>query len=176
MVDRSPGAVVALCLLLVELPFLQQTAPPPAPPTTPAAENLTIPKTFHIAGIPGQRRNARVELVLTGKYLAFNQKKKLVLILPYERFRRVQVLDGARHYPEATYAAVLATGGIGSLLLLKKRKVDVLVIDFVNERGGQMGMVLQLPAGDGQKCKDWLAQFGITAEEPPPPTTPAKKP
>lgn len=176
MVDRSPGTAAALCLLLAQLPFLQQTVPPPVPLIAPAADNLTIPKVFHIAGIPGQRRNARVELVLTGKQLAFNQKKTSVLILPYERFRRVQLLRGERHYPEATYAVVLATGGIGSLLLLKKRKVDVLVIDFVNERGGQMGMVLQLPQGDGLKCKEWLAQFGVTVEEPPPPTTPENKP
>ena len=173
---RRTGALIVSLFLFGSQPCLPQSFPAQNQAVTPAVENLTIQRVFHIAGVPGLTRNARGDLMLTGKQIAFNRKKKTAYAVPYERLRHVQLLRGERHYPEATYALVLATGGIGSLLLLKKRRMDVLVVDFVSERGGQMGMVIQLPAGDGVKCSDWLKQFGIAVEEPPLPGTPAKSP
>jgi hypothetical protein len=82
---------------------------------------------------------------------------------------RAQLLVSERHYPEASYVAAVATPfGIGSLLILKKRQMDTLVMDFRSERGGLMGLVVQLPKGQGAVCKDFLAPRGLTLEEPPP--------
>ena len=142
----------------------------------PPAETFTVPKVFHIAGIPGQRRNARITLVLNDKKLVCEKKGVSVLEVPYDRFRQAQLVSGARDYPEATYAAAVATFGIGGLLIAKKRKMDVLVVDFVNERGGRMGLVLQLPLGQGPACKEWLAQRRISVEEPGPAPAPTQKP
>ena len=148
-----------------------------APQVVLTSEILTVKKIFHIAGIPGQRRNERLSLILDGKQLVLRKKNTRVLELPYDRVSRVQMLSGERHYPEATYVAAVTTFGVGGLLLLKKRKMDTLVIDFVNERDGKMGLVLQLPLGEGPRCKQWLAPHGIIVDEPsPPPATPTKKP
>jgi hypothetical protein len=145
-------------------------------PQAPSAETFTVPKVFHIAGIPGQRRNARLTLILEDKKLVCERKGVRVLEVTYERFRRTQLVSGARDYPEATYIAAVTTFGIGGLLIAKKRKMDVLVLDFVNERGGRMGLVLQLPLGQGPACKEWLAQRGISVEEPEPAPAPTQKP
>lgn len=121
-----------------------------------------------MAGIPGIKRNARGDLILTNQELIFQKGKKQRLVLPYERIRNVQILSGKRHYGKATTGAAAAVGIVGALLILKKRKVDTLVFDYVNERGGRMGMVLQVPLGQGASCKDWLDRFGVGAEEPEP--------
>ncbi len=145
-------------------------------PQAPPAETFTVPKVFHIAGIPGQRRNERLTLILEDKKLVCEKKSVKVLEVPYERFRRAQLVSGTRDYPEATYIAAVTTFGIGGLLIAKKRKMDVLVLDFVNERGGKMGLVLQLPLGQGPACKEWLAHRGISVEEPEPAPAPTPKP
>ena len=109
-----------------------QAARPPAkavaaqrsstPATDPAAGELSTPKVFHIAGIPGLKRNARGDLVLTDRALTFRQGERQRLLLPYASIRRVQLLSGDRHYPKATYGAAVAGGVAGALLILKKHK------------------------------------------------------
>ena len=126
----------------------------------------SVPKVFHIAGVPSLSRGARVDLHLTQNELILQQGEKKRLIIPYERVRRVVQLSGERNYPKATYAAAVSTFGVGALLILKKRIMDTLVVDFSNERGGLMGAVLQLPQGQGQPCKQWLLQHDVRVEEP----------
>jgi len=128
-------------------------------------DRITVPKTFHIAGIPGLKRDARVDLTLTADALILTQGKKTRLTIPFERIRRVTQLYGEREYPKTAYVAAVATFGVGSLLLLKKRKMDTLVVDFSNERGGLMGAVLQLPQGQGGPCKQWLFEHNVKVED-----------
>jgi hypothetical protein len=91
----------------------------------------------------------------------------------YPGIRRVQVLDGERRYSHATGAADAATtlvgaGPLGSLLILVKRDVDTLVIDYVNARGGSAAIALQLPKGEGIRCARLLQTHGVVVELPPP--------
>ena len=129
---------------------------------------IAIQRAFHLVGIPGVKRNGRVDVKLTTEALVFLKDQKEVLSLPYARVRRMQVLDGTRTYGKATYASVLAFGLPGLIVLTKKSHVDTLVLDYVNERGGQMGLVIQVPAGTGGPCRDWLLKHGVQVEEPEP--------
>jgi len=143
----------------------------PTPQQQKEADSLILPKTFHIAGIPGLKRNARGDLILNSRELIFKQDKKQSLIVPFERIRRLQVLSGERHYGKTTAVAYIAGGAPGTLLLLKKRKVDTVVFDYVNERGGLMGMVIQVPENRGIECKNWMARYGAVTEKPQPSST-----
>lgn len=133
---------------------------------------ITVPKVFHIAGIPGLKCNKRGDLTLNDRELIFRQKNKQQFAIPYERIRRVQLLSGKRDYGKtaaaASVASIAATGFAfpGALLLLKKRKVDTLVIDYTNERGGLAGIALQLPEGQGAPCKEKILRSGTAMEEP----------
>ena len=42
-----------------------------------------------------------------------------------------------------------------------------MLVDYHNDAGGLMGMVLQLPKDAGECCGQWLARFGILVEESP---------
>jgi hypothetical protein len=132
---------------------------------------LLLPRAFHILGVPGVKRNRRVDLELNSRSLVVRHDGKERLVIPFERLRRLQVLKGKRTYAKATYAAVLGMGVGGLLVLNKNKRVDTLVFDFVNERGGEMGLILQVPDGKGADCIQWLRRFGITAEEPEPLST-----
>lgn len=44
--------------------------------------------------------------------------------------------------------------------------LTILIIDYVNKRGGKMGVVLQVQLKQGSTCKDWLARFGLAVQEP----------
>jgi hypothetical protein len=168
---KLTGFVAILVSVCIALPAQEP------PKTSAEGETLTVRHIFHITGVPGIGRNTRGDLLLTGKDLIFQKNNKNLLVLPYERIRLVQFLSGERHYPEATYAMAVAFGFVGALMILKKRKVDALVVDFVNERGGRMGMVLQLPLGQGGLCREKLTSGGVKVEEPAvPPSEPAKKP
>ena len=130
-------------------PAAKKPSPEPA-----AAEpkTLTVQDVFHIVGIPGLKRNARGDLTLTATELSFQKGNKRLLVLPFERIRRVEVVSGERHYGKSTAGAAMVTPfGLGALLILHKRKVDTLVIDYVNERGGLIGAVLQLPEHQGER-------------------------
>lgn len=151
--------LVAGILLPLQAGALSLQDPSPSP------DSVTVPKTFHIAGVPGLKRDARVDLTLTADALILTQGKKTRLTIPFERIRRVTQLYGEREYPKTAYVATVATFGVGSLLLLKKRKMDTLVVDFSNERGGLMGAVLQLPQGQGDSCKEWLFRHNVRVED-----------
>lgn len=135
-------------------------------------DNLVLENVFHIVGVPGLRRNARVDLNFDSKALHIQQGKKERLLVPYGRMRHAEMLDGTRSYAKATYGAVLTGGVAGALLLLKKQRVDTLVFDYVNDRGGQMGLVLQVPQGKGAACRDRLRRSGVATDEPEPMPTP----
>jgi len=161
MTRRAGGSSCFLALLLVGVVG-----------RLPAQENmegevLTVRKGFHIAGIPKLYRDARVDLTFTHLYVLVQKGKKEVLRLPYERICKAQRLVGEREYPRTTYALVLAGGAPGALLLMKKRKVDTLIFEFVNERNGQMAAVMQIPREWGPACKEWLARFRVALEDPP---------
>ncbi len=149
--------------------FLASAAEVVAPPVVKTVtHNLTLHNVFHIIGVPGVRRNRRVDVIFNSQSLGIQQGKKQRLSVPFARIRRLEVLDGTRNYAKATYATILAGGVAGALLLLKKEHVDTLVFDYVNDRGGQMGLILQVPGGKGAACRDWLRRFGVAVEEPEP--------
>jgi hypothetical protein len=139
------------------------------------AEVLEVRKGFHIAGIPKLMRDARVDLTLTPMHLLVRKGKKEVLRLPYERIRAARRLVGEREYPGATAALVATIGAPGALMLMKKRKVETLIFEFLNDRNGQMAAVLQVPKEAGPGIKEWLARCGVTLEDPPPPQWPPAK-
>jgi hypothetical protein len=139
-----------------------------SPPIEAVADHLLLPSVFHILGVPGVKRNRRVDLDLSAQSLIVRQGSQDRLSIPFTRLRRLEVLRGKRTYAKATYAAVLGMGVGGLLVLNKNKRVDTLVFDFVNERGGEMGLILQVPEGKGADCIQWLRRYGIAAEEPEP--------
>lgn len=132
-----------------------------------ADETLPIRGAFHIVGIPNYKRNGRIDAVLTTRSLNFRKGDKDLLVVQYARIRAAQILDGERAYAKATYGAAVALGVPGALLILKKRKVDALTFDFENERGGLVSVLVHVPKGDGERCRAWLARFGVTVADPP---------
>jgi len=125
-----------------------------------------IRKVFHITGVPKVPRNARVDLLFSGPDLVVEKGKKTAVSVPLARIRQALLLSGERHYPGATYGAAVATFGVGSLLILRKRKVDMLILEYANERGGLVGMVFQMPSVDGARSKALLEGAGVGVEEP----------
>jgi hypothetical protein len=124
-----------------------------------------LQKLFHLVGIPGLRRNERVNLTLDSDGLLF-QTPKTPYQVPYARIHQVLLLSSDRRYEGRTYAAALATYGVGALLILKKHHVVTVVLDYVNERGGKMGIVLQMEPSQGEVFKNLLQGRGVTIEEP----------
>jgi hypothetical protein len=133
---------------------------------TGGGEPYAVKDAFHIVGISALRRNNKFDLSVTSKDMQFFSKDKRVYRIPFERTLRVQMISAERYYAKATYAAVLAAGAIGALMLAKKRKVDALVIDYENEKGGLMQMVIQVPKGMGTPCLDRLAHGGVAIGPP----------
>jgi hypothetical protein len=159
----SPGGSSFLCGAALLSSPIEQTP-----------DQMLLPNVFHIVGVPGVKRNGRVDLDLSSQSLVVRQGGVERLSIPFGRLRRLQVLNGKRSYAKATYAAVLGAGLGGLLVLRKSKRVDTLVFDFVNERGGEMGLVLQVPEGKGADCIEWLRRYGIAAEEREPlPPAPA---
>ena len=62
--------------------------------------------------------------------------------------------------------AAAATYGVGALLILKKHHVDTVILDYVNERGGKMGIVIQMETSQGQPFSDLLKSRGVPLVEP----------
>lgn len=141
----------------------------------PQTESLTISKVFHVAGIPKVSRNTRGYLVFTQNEMIFHRGKRELVRVPFQKLRRGQLLAGGRDNAGAAVALAAVTYGIGGLAMAVQSKVDVLVFDYTNENGGLMGLALQVPKDQGKRCREWLARFGVTVEEPPAATTPAKK-
>ena len=130
-----------------------------------AEEEVGFHRLFHLVGIPGVARDARVNLVLGADALVFHNKKVRYEV-PYARIRRVLLLSGNRVYERTTYLAAVATYGVGGLLILKKHRVDTVVLDYGNERGGKMGIVVQMETGQGELLKDLLTGKGISIDAP----------
>jgi hypothetical protein len=126
---------------------------------------LGLEKLFHLVGIPGLRRDERVDLTLDSEGLSF-QTKKVKYQVPYARVRQVLMLSSDRRYEGRTYAAALATYGVGALLILKKHHMDTVVLDYVNERGGKMGIVLQMETSQGEVFRTLLKSRGVSIDEP----------
>ena len=147
----------------------------PAAPTPPEPENIAVSGVFHIVGVPGLKRNARGDLLFSATDLTFKKGDKPLLVLPYARIQKVEVLSGERNYEKAT-AAASAVSSFGAFLILVKHKVDTVVVEYVNERNGKMAMVLQLPEHEGARCQQWLERHGAKGEgQEPQPATPEKK-
>jgi hypothetical protein len=124
-----------------------------------------LEKLFHLVGIPGLRRDERVDLTLDAEGLSF-QTKKAQYQVPYARLRHVLMLSSDRRYEGRTYAAALATYGVGALLILKKHHVETVVLDYVNEREGKMGIVLQMEISQGEVFRNQLKSRGVSIDEP----------
>ena len=124
-----------------------------------------LQKLFHLVGIPGLRRDERVNLTMDSDGLLF-QTKKVQYQVPYARIHQVLLFSSDRRYEGRTYAAAVAAGGVGMLLILKKHHVNTVVLDYVNERGGKMGIVLQMETSQGEVFKNQLKSRGVSIEEP----------
>lgn len=141
------------------------------------AEQPGFQKLFHLAGVPGLRRDDRVNLVLNPDGLVF-QTKKVRYQVPYARIHQILLLHADRRYEGGTYLAALATYGVGSLFILKKHHVDTVVLDYSNEHGGKMGIVVQMDPDQADIFKELMKTHGTPIEEPqglpePPVTGPA---
>ena len=180
MVELRPGETTTSVI-----PALQpathsgpQTAPAPHPVgTSPAVptnspllsitgEPIAVKDAFHVVGIPALKPNNKFDLTITTRDMMFAQHGERIYRIPFGRISRVQMTSAERSYAKATYAAVLAVGAPGALLLAKKRHVDALVIDYRNEKGGEMEMVIQVPQGMGTPCLDRLAHAGVMIGSP----------
>ncbi len=124
-----------------------------------------LQKLFHLVGIPGLRRDERVNLSLTSDGLFF-QTRKVQYQVPYTRIHQVLLLQADRRYEGRTYAAAVATYGVGALLILKKHHVDTVVLDYVNERGGKMGIVLQMETSQGEQFENLMKSHGVPVMGP----------
>ncbi len=127
----------------------------------PAFQNL-----FHLAGIPGVHDEARVNMIPGTDALIF-QAHKVHYAVPYARIHQVILLRSDRRYEGRTFLAAIATPyGAGGLLILKKHHMDTAIFDYVNERGGKMGIVVQVETAQGDQLKALLTAKGIAVSEP----------
>jgi hypothetical protein len=124
-----------------------------------------LQKLFHLVGVPGLRRDERVNLTLDSEGLWF-QTRKTEYQVPYARIHQVLLLEADRRYEGRTYAAAVATYGLGAFLILKKHHVDTVVLDYANERGGKMGIVLQMETSQGEYLRSLLKSRGVPIVEP----------
>ncbi len=129
------------------------------------AEQPVLQRVFHLVGVPGLRRDERVNLTLGADGFSF-QTSKVRYQVPYARVHQILLLSSDRRYEGRTYAAALATYGVGALFILKKHHVDTVVLDYVNERGGKMGIVLQMETSQGEVFRSLLKSRGISVDEP----------
>jgi hypothetical protein len=154
----------AMAALLVAA---QQPPPGPVLSVELPAERLSFPNSVHMAGLPDVGRGAKVEVTLGPEGIEFKFKKKPRARIPLDRIRKVQLFAGGRMNAGQVYAGAVAAGILGAWLLSKNKPVDVLVLEFANERGGLMGVVALFPgAADGPRIKTWLEGRGVTITEP----------
>ena len=126
---------------------------------------IQFQRLFHLAGIPGVAREQRVDLTASSEGLTF-ATSKVTCAIPYSRIRGVLMLSADRRYEGRTYLLALATYGVGSLAILKKHHVDTVVLDYVNERGGKMGIVVQIEPDQGERFASLLKSKNIHIDEP----------
>lgn len=140
-----------------------------------ATAQPSLQRVFHLVGIAGVRRNERVNVTFTSDSLQF-QTKQVHYSIPYARIQQVLLLRADRRYEGRTYALAVATYGLGGLLILKKHHVDTAVIDYVNERQGKMGIVLQMELAQGEQFWNLLKGQNVNVIEPDAaPDTPTQK-
>ncbi len=129
-------------------------------------EQIGYRNIFHLVGVPGLRRDQRVNLIPSKDGLLF-KTKNVEYRVPFARTKQIILFRADRRYEGRTYAAAVATPfAIGSLLILKKHPVDTVVLDYVNERGGMMGIVVQMERDQGAALKHELQGYGVTVMEP----------
>jgi hypothetical protein len=153
-------------ILLASAPLPATNAVARSAPKPLAAEPVFVKDAFHIVGIPAIRRNKKIDLSITTHEMDFMEGGKRVYQIPFERIERVQMNLEKRDYAKTTYAAVLAVGAPGALVLAYKRTVDALVINYKNERNGTMELVIQVSKGMGTPCLERLAAGGIAVGPP----------
>ena len=135
------------------------------------AAGPNFPRVFHVTGLPGVKRDQRLDISVATDELIFERTGNLFRV-PYARITQIVLLDATRNYEKTTAAFALATAGfgipVGSLLILKKHKVDTVVVDYENERRGRMGLVVQMEKGKGREMADMLRIHGVSVVDPPP--------
>jgi hypothetical protein len=156
LLPGSPGQTLVASAVVPSNPPVVKTAIKPL-----TGEPVFVKDAFHIVGIPAIRRNKKIDLSITTKAMEFSEGGRRVYQIPFERIERVQMNLEKRDYAKTTYAAVLALGAPGALVLAYKRTVDALVINYRNERNGTMEMVVQVSKGMGTPCLERLAAGGI---------------
>jgi hypothetical protein len=162
-VSGSWFRVRAATFLVIALLFVFSSFSNPGYCVEPVPPDLH--RLFHLVGIPGLRREQRVDLTLDADGLLFHTSKVQYQV-PYARIHHVLLLSADRRYEGRTYAAAVATYGVGALLILKKHHVDTAVVDYVNERGGKMGIVVQMETAQGDVFRNLLKSRGISIDEP----------
>ena len=148
----------------------------------PAAADENFPGAFHITGVPDVKRDQRVNLHLVDDALLV-ERVGVSYSVPYARIKQVLLLHADRNYEKISGAAAAASQlvlgiPLGALVMLKKHKVDTVIIDYENERHGRLGIVLQVERGQGEEVGNILKKHGVTLVEPPgdsPTTDPSKK-
>jgi hypothetical protein len=130
-----------------------------------SGQAVTFQNLFHLAGIPGVRGEARVDMIPNSDALIF-QTRKVRYEVPYARIHQVIILRSDRRYEGTTYAAAVATYGVGSLLILKKHHMDTAILDYINERGGKMGIVIQMEISQGDQFEQVLNSKGVPVKPP----------
>lgn len=134
-----------------------------------------FPRAFHVAGIPDTKPGKRVDIILDADELVIAAGGHAGSYrVPYSRIQQILLLPSVRNYEKTTAAAAAASGvaGIpaGALLILVKHKMATIVIDYVNERGGRMGMVLQVERSEEQDIRSRFEHHGLivadSAEHP----------
>src|SRR5665213_1641849 len=126
-----------------------------------------FPNAFHVAGLPVLKSETRINVTARADSLEF-ERKHYKYSIPYAAIGRLQVFSTERHF-EASSAGLFATGTLapaGYLLILAKKKADVLVIDFQDERGGQEGVVFHVERGQGTLFADLMRMHGVKVEFP----------
>jgi len=87
------------------------------PASAAQSQHPELRNLFHLAGIPGLRRDQRVNLALNPVAFVF-ETAKVHYEVPYSRVHQALLLPADRRYEGRTYAAALATYGVGTLFIL----------------------------------------------------------
>jgi hypothetical protein len=107
-----------------------------------------------------------VDLIPNADALVF-QTGKVKYEVPYARIHQVILLHSDRRYEGRTFLAAAVTPyAVGSLFILKKHHMDTAVVDYVNERGGKMGIVVQMETAQGGQFKQLLTSKSVSVSEP----------
>jgi hypothetical protein len=132
--------------------------------------NAEFPRAFHVTGLPDVKRGQRVDIRFADDEVVF-EHKATVHHAPFIRVKQVLLLHAARNYEKSTAAAAVVTGALGvpfgALMILQKHKVDSVVVDYENDRGGRMGLIVQLESGKGQEIGAMFTKHGVSVVDPP---------